>query len=178
MDKLDSSIEKLNLKKYADNQLLLNVSNKLKVKPEYILLAVLVVSVLLITLTSWGNLILSIVLIYLYPAYKTYKAREGSNPVEKQRWLIYWTVFGFIFSIFTIINIFTPFRLSNIILTAVLFAVYCALVDGHAMIYDNIMKPALLFHQNTIDKYIQLAKDETKDVLNRATKAATNKIIQ
>ena len=60
-------------------------------------------------------------------------------------------------------------------MTIFFFSVYCALIDGQAYLYDNIMKPLLNKYENTIDKYIQMAKDEIKDVSKRVAREVVNK---
>ena len=152
------------------------ISKVTKVPSEYLLLALIAVVPLLLILTNCGRVTLSIILVYLYPAYKTFKAREGDDVIERRRWLVYWTIFGFIFSLQTCLSYFIDFSIHSLFLTILLVAVYSALVDGYAMIYDSIMKPLLQKHQNTIDKVIQLAKDETKDIMKRTAKSAVNEL--
>ena len=176
MDILNNSIDKLNLKKYSDHPQLQKVSKVLKVPVEYLILGVIALIPLLLILTHCGRVSLNIILVYLYPAYKTFKAREGNDVIERRRWLVYWTIFGFIFSLQTCLSYFIDFSIHNLLLTLILVAVYSALVDGYAMIYDSIMKPLLQKHQNVIDKVIQLAKDETKDIVKRTANKAVNEM--
>ena len=174
MDKMKASIEQMNLKRFGEHKYLKAMSEKTNIPVDYIVLGLIVIASLTILLTSWGQCILSLVLVFLYPAFKTFKAREGTNGMERQRWLIYWTVFGFVYSIQTVLSMVVSWSVNGIFMTVGLVAVYSALVDGQAMIYDNIMRPVLVMHQNTIDKYIQLAKDETADIAKRVAREAVN----
>ena len=176
MDSVKAKIDQMNLKRFGENKHLKFLSEKTSVPAEYFVLAFVAISTLLILFTKWGQCVLSLIFVFLYPAFKTFKARESTNLVERDRWLIYWTVFGFVFSLQTLISIFADFSINGIIVTVGLVATYSALTDGHAMIYDSVLRPLLVMHENTIDKYIQLAKDETADMAKRITREAVNQV--
>ena len=114
-----------------------------KIRSEFITIFALLLVTLFLVLTNFGQFILSTLLIYLYPVYKTFKALDGKNDTEVHRWLVYWTVFGFFFSIIEMVSLFVQIPSLRLIMTVFFFSVYCALIDGQAYLYDNMMKPLL-----------------------------------
>lgn len=178
MDILNSSIDKLNLSKFNHLPGIKHVSEKAGVKAEYITLVLTVLLTLVLILTRFGQFSLMLVVVYLYPIYKSFKARETNNQLELNRWLIYWTVFGFVIAISSFIESWIQISNFPLLLSIFFFATYCALVDGQAYIYDNVMRPLLLKYESSIDKYIQLAKDEANDIKIRAKKEFANKLAE
>jgi hypothetical protein len=178
MHYLDKTVDSLGLARFNSIKPLQQVAGALKVRTEYLTLVVAALSILIMVLTTTGQYALMVLVVYLYPVYKTFKAREGNNPEEHHRWLVYWTVFGFIVSLTTILSLFIRIPSMPLLLSVLCFAVYAALVDGQAYIYDGVMQPILKKYESTIDKYVQMAKDEATDAVKRAKREVANKLVQ
>ena len=109
MEIVKKNVQKLN--KLAEKMPpIMQLSQKTKVEPGYILGGGLLVSSLLI-LFFLGGTILTAVITVVYPAYKSIKALETKDTDDDDKvWLTYWTVFG----IFTLVDEFAFFLLNLI----------------------------------------------------------------
>lgn len=178
MQYVDHAVDSLGLAKLNSLKPLQKASAATGLKAEYISLGVAVLLSLVLFLTNCGQYTLMYLVVYLYPVYKTFKARENNLQGERDRWLVYWTVFGFVVSLLSVVSLFVTVPSMPLLLSIFFFAVYAALVDGQAYIYDSLMRPLLKKYESTIDKYVQLAKDEAADVIKRAKREAANKMAE
>lgn len=178
MQYLDKTVDYLGLSRFNNLKPIRAVSDATKAKPEYITLGLGTLLTLILLLTNIGQFTLMVVLVYLYPVYKSFKARENGNVAETNRWLIYWTVFGFVFAGTTLLSLVVTLPNLWLVITIFFFGLYCALTDGQAYIYDNVMKPLLKKYEGTIDKYVQMAKDEANDVIKRGKREIANKLVE
>ena len=111
--------------------------------------------------------------------YKSFKALETREDHDNKRWLIYWTVFGFVFAFrcfFDYILSFLP--LSNIIQSFLFFFLYCPLTNGYEHVYNLVIRPALKTYESQIDRYIQLTVDELKTGVKHVGKKATATLVE
>ena len=93
--------------------------------------------------------------------YKSFKALETIEDHDNRRWLIYWTVFGFVFAFKGITDYILNFLpLKMCIQSALFFILYCPLTNGYEHVYNLIIRPLLKTYETKIDKYIQLTVDE------------------
>lgn len=97
MQHLESFIDKLALSKFNENPMVKKIHTTTKLRSEYISLALLTITTLFFLITPWGHCILMSFSTYMYPAYKTFKALNSEDQEDDKRWMIYWTVYGFIF---------------------------------------------------------------------------------
>lgn len=109
MEVIKKKVEQLN--KVAERfPPVMQLSEKTKVEPGYILGGMMALGALLI-LVFLGGTILTVTITVLYPAYKSIKALETKdNDDDDKVWLTYWTVFG----IFTLLDEFGGFILNLI----------------------------------------------------------------
>lgn len=177
--KLVEQIESvLELENYNENKLITTISKKLKIKPQHISLVLISLLIFFLMLTSVGQRIVLVILTFLYPAYKSFKALKTEEDHDNKRWLTYWSVFGFIFAFRGITDfILGYFPLYNLFLTSLLFLVYCPLTNWYIYIYDYCFKPLLKTYENSIQKYLDMANDELKDKVLRTKKVIAEKIV-
>lgn len=178
MQYVDQAVDSLGLARLNTLKPLQKASAATGLKAEYLSLGAAALLSLFLVLTTCGQYTLMYIIVYVYPVWKTFKARENNLETERDRWLVYWTVFGFVVSLISVVSLFVTVPSMPLLLSVFFFAVYAALVDGQAYIYDSVMRPLLKKYEGTIDKYIQMAKDEASDVIKRAKREAANKLIQ
>ncbi len=168
MNYINQAISYLELSKLNQVPMIKTLSEKSKQKPEHVSLMLLSLLLVFFIFTSLGHTVLMVLVNFLYPVYKSFKTLESRDQSDNKRWLVYWTIFGLVFAFKKFFNIFLQFIPgSSLILTVVLFVVYCPLTNGYEYIYVHGLRPVLLTYQNTIDKYLEMAKDEIK---NKVTK--------
>ena len=98
MQYLELVIEKLGLSSYNENRVIKSISEKTKARPEYISLAFFVLILIFLLFTPFGHTILKAFFTYLYPAYRSFKAKVSASKEDDRKWLIYWVVYGLIYS--------------------------------------------------------------------------------
>ena len=175
MNYINQAIETLDLPRFNSVPLIKNLSTRTKQKPEHVSLLLLTTLVLFFVFTSIGHSILMIVVNFLYPVYKSFKALESRDQSDNKRWLIYWTVFGCVFAFKNFFSFFfSMLPGSTLILTVVLFIVYCPLTNGYEYIYTHALRPLLKTYQDNIDKYLEMAREEVKDKLKRGAQTVTD----
>ena len=176
MNYVSQVVDKLDLARFNNIKMVQNLAAQTKLKPEHISLGVLSLFLVFFLLTGIGHKILLILLTFLYPAYKTFISLENDNRDDDKRWLTYWIVFGFVFAFKNLLwGLLSLFPGTNLILTVGLTAVYCSLTNGYLYVYDLAFKPALKAYQTSISKYVDMAKEETQDRVNKVTKSGNEK---
>ena len=134
--------------------------------------------VFFLILTSFGQRLIMVLLTFLYPTYKSFKALQTEEDHGIKRWLTYWTVFAFVFAFKGITDfILGHFPFYNLCLTTLLFLIYCPLTNWYIYIYDYVCKPLLKNYENSIQQYLDLAQSELKDKVHRTKKVIAEKII-
>ena len=99
---------------------------------------------------------LTMIIGFLYPAYKSIKAIEDeSNTKADRRWLIYWVVYSsmIIFEFFgDLILFWVPFYYT--IKAGIL--IFCMHPDyeGSQFIYNRVIRPIFLTHETKIDQFV------------------------
>ena len=179
MQYVDRLTEQLELSQYNDNKLVSTLSEKTKQRPEHISLAIFVLSALLVLLTPWGNRVLMVVLTFLYPSYKSFSALESAETADDKKWLTYWVVFG-IFTAFkdVILALFFFVPAINLLLTIGLFTLYCPLTNYYVHVYEYVFRPLLKTYQGRVQKYIDMAKEEMADKLNKGKKVVVEELVK
>ena len=99
MEYLETLIEKLDLKSYNNQPLVKKIATKTKIRPEYITLVVITLTIIFLLFSSFGHTILKSFFTFLYPAYRSFRAKESEDTSDDKKWLIYWIVYGFIYSL-------------------------------------------------------------------------------
>ncbi len=173
MNYINNVISYLELSKLNQVPVIKTLSEKSKQKPEYVSLMLLTLLLTFFIFTSFGHTVLMILVNFLYPAYKSFKTLESRDQSDNKRWLVYWTIFGLVFAFKNFFSFFLSMLPgSTLILTVVLFIVYCPLTNGYEYIYVHALRPILMTYQSNIDKYIDMAKDEIKEKVNRGLSSA------
>jgi receptor expression-enhancing protein 5/6 len=170
MEIIQKQVEKLN--QYGKKiKPIVQLSEKTKVEPGYILGGALFLTALTI-LILFGGTILSAVLTVVYPAFKSIKALETKDTEDDDKvWLTYWVVFG----VFTLLDEFAFF-----ILNLIPFYWYIRLgffvwlmapqTQGAQIVYKNVLRPLLNQHKDRIQKIIDDVKGGAQDFAKEAKK--------
>jgi receptor expression-enhancing protein 5/6 len=116
-------------------------------------LAILTV-MLILSVTSFGQSLIFLIMCFLLPAYNSFKAlRSSENADDDKQWLTYWIVFSFftffdsfLSQVFHFIPYFGLFRLAFMIL------IYTKSEYGVLKIYELAIKPAFTKAQTFVDQ--------------------------
>ncbi|KAF9186126.1 ER membrane protein DP1/Yop1 [Haplosporangium sp. Z 767] len=101
---------------------------------------------------NFAGKLLSNILGWVYPAYRSFKALETPTKDDDKQWLTYWAVYGFV----SILESFTDillywlpfyFFLKSVFLLWLMIPSF----NGAATVYNRILRPFLLQHHNNID---------------------------
>ena len=81
--------------------------------------------------------------------YKSFKALETSEDHDNKRWLIYWTVFGFVFAFRDLTDLVLGLLpLSGLIQSLLFFLMYCPLTNGYEHVYNLAIRPLLKTYES------------------------------
>ena len=112
-------------------------------------------------MVGWGSDFVCNLIGFIYPAYASVKAIESSHTDDDTKWLMYWCVYA----TFGMLEFFTDqllFWIPFYQLSKCLFLIW-AMVPGKNggtnIIYNRILKPFVLKHQDSIDKQFGNAKE-------------------
>lgn len=122
---------------------LVDFETKTKIPKTHIVLGGAGSIVLIGLLNVWGRLLSSIIG-FAYPAYRSFQAVETDDKADDTQWLIYWTVYGF----FSLVEFFSDTLLEwlplyYLIKVAILLYLYLPQTNGALKIYNKI-RPVLL----------------------------------
>ncbi|KAF9983028.1 ER membrane protein DP1/Yop1 [Modicella reniformis] len=114
---------------------------------------------------NFAGKLLSNLLGWVYPAYRSFKALETPGNEDDKQWLTYWTVYGFV----SILESFTDtllywFPFYFLIKTIFLLWLMIPAFNGAVTIYNRILRPFLLQHSNEIDTSYQNLKAKASAV--------------
>ncbi|KAI3639019.1 hypothetical protein MIR68_003517 [Amoeboaphelidium protococcarum] len=161
IDELDKELEKVPY---------INQLDALLVVPKgkaYVAIAAGFIYILLLVFNVAGSLLTNL-LGFLYPAYKSFKAIESHATDDDTQWLTYWTVYGF----FTVIEFFTDILLHwlpfyYIIKAAVLTYLLLPQFRGAVVVYKHVIRPFLLSHQLIIDSELNRVKQSVQGAFKK-----------
>eukprot|EP00246_Nothoceros_aenigmaticus_P003675 TRINITY_DN14853_c0_g1_i1.p1 TRINITY_DN14853_c0_g1~~TRINITY_DN14853_c0_g1_i1.p1 ORF type:complete len:223 (+),score=38.96 TRINITY_DN14853_c0_g1_i1:32-700(+) len=99
-----------------------------------------------------------------FPVYSTFKAIEGKERKEQEKWLVYWAAFG----CFSVAEIFADKLLSWFPLyyhAKFIFLIWLQLPNnyGARKVYISLLRPLLIKHQTRLDRIV----DGTRDDMNK-----------
>ncbi|GAA0160899.1 membrane traffic protein [Lithospermum erythrorhizon] len=101
------------------------------------------------------------------PVYSTFKAIEGRDQDEQQKWLLYWAAYGS----FSVVELFTDkflywFPLYYHMKFAFLVWLQLPTVDGAKQLYANHLRPFLLKHQGRLDQVVDFLYGEMSKLIS------------
>eukprot|EP00058_Branchiostoma_floridae_P011584 XP_002597072.1 hypothetical protein BRAFLDRAFT_57028 [Branchiostoma floridae] len=160
-------LEKYLYEKNAFTDLLAKAEAKTGVKRVYIVYVLLTILCLYLAI-GYGAGFLCNLIGFVYPAYASVKAIESERKEDDTQWLTYWvvySVFGLAEFWFDILLFWIPFYY----LLKCLFLLYCMApgsYNGSEMIYQRIIRPFVLRHQDKVDRFIDQAGKRAKEALD------------
>ncbi|KAI8508163.1 PREDICTED: receptor expression-enhancing protein 5-like isoform X3 [Branchiostoma belcheri] len=166
-------LEKYLYEKNAFTDLLATAEAKTGVKRVYIVYGLMGLFLLYLAI-GYGASFLCAFTGFVYPAYCSVKAIESERKEDDTQWLTYWvvySVFGLAEFWFDILLFWIPFYY----LLKCLFLLYCMApgsYNGSEMIYQRIIRPFVLRHQDKVDRFIDQAGKRAKEALDTAEGAA------
>lgn len=129
------------------------IENTIKLPRKY--LASLVICLLSIcALIGYLNQ-LTMVIGFIYPAYKSIKAIESENTKDDRRWLVYWVVYSSMIIVEYASDwllFWVPFYYS--IKAGILIWCMHPNYEGSQFIYGNLIRPVFLKNENKIDQFV------------------------
>ncbi|ESP05321.1 hypothetical protein LOTGIDRAFT_149167 [Lottia gigantea] len=168
METWKAKLEKFLHEKNAFTNLLEKMEQKTGVKRIYFAFGIVVLLALYLMI-GYGAQFLCNFIGFLYPAYASFKAIESTKKDDDTQWLTYWVVYG----AFSLVEFFADiflFWIPFYWLLKCIFLVWCmvpAPCNGSDTIYNKVIRPFVLRHQDKIDK----ALDEAKDAMKEAQEA-------
>jgi len=119
-------------------------------------------------IVGWGNDFVCNFIGFAYPAYQSVKAIETPIKDDDTKWLMYWCVYA-LFGILEFFSDHLLFWIPFYSLTKCIFLLWLMVPGkngGTYMIYNRILRPLVLKHQEHIDKTIGQAKDAFGKVIS------------
>ena len=179
MEHVDNIIQTLQLQRAKEIPLIKTLSEKTGQKEEFIALALVVLLVLFILFTSVGRALLTSLLFFFYPAYKSFLALSNEEFSQTKRWLTYWVVLGFVYSFSGVIDFVLGWMWGVWLLKfAFLLYVLHPALGGHEVIYTKLIKPYLEVYESSIDAYINKGEKDLRNRLKQAKNYAGEKIAE
>ncbi|KAG0209009.1 ER membrane protein DP1/Yop1 [Mortierella sp. GBA30] len=123
---------------------------------------------------NFAGKLLSNLLGWVYPAYRSFKALETPEKEDDKQWLTYWTVYGFV----SILESFTDillywFPFYFFLKTVFLLWLMIPSFNGAAVVYSRILRPFLVQHKNEIDSSYQNLKAKVAAVASELDGSAS-----
>lgn len=148
----------------ALKEYVLLIEDKTKINIEYFVVGAVAILALCIFSGFCASPITNIVG-FAYPAYSSIAAIESKDKQDDTHWLTYWVVFAF----FCVVENFADYILYWIpfyYAVKISFLVWCMLpkYQGAKIVYNMLIKPAFLKHENAIDAALNAAVASTVDI--------------
>ncbi len=93
MNKMLQQFTRFGLDSYTQHPMIQRIAEKTRIGPQYLLLAVIALFAFHSLIPIIGSLITTMI-IFLLPAFETYRTIESGDRGNDRRMLTYWTVFG------------------------------------------------------------------------------------
>ena len=171
MNKVDEFIGVLGLDYAVKLPFVVRLSERTKI-PANILVTIGIVLFSLLCLTFVIGNCFTTLIMFLIPAYDTFKAIEEKNDTEQVRLLTYWMVFGTFFSMDETFRwIFQFLPMYHLIRFAILTALYSKTIGGAEFIYRYVQQPFFLKFESTIDGIIKPVEDSLEKIGEKFYKA-------
>ncbi|KAG0290071.1 ER membrane protein DP1/Yop1 [Linnemannia gamsii] len=123
---------------------------------------------------NFAGKLLSNILGWVYPSYRSFKALESPDHDDDKQWLTYWAVYGFV----SILESFTDillywFPFYFFLKTVLLLWLMLPTFNGATIVYTRILRPFLAQHRNEIDSHINRVKAKVSSVTSELDTATT-----
>lgn len=167
------------IQKVASYDSIKQLSSKVGQQPELVALAVSVLVGLLIMVTSLGRCVVFTAVFFFYPSYKSFKAVDSGDMRRIQKWLVYWTSFGFVYVFQSVVVYFLGWIWGIEILRAVLLVyVLHPRTDGDQVLYDSVIEPMVTKYRQEIDRFVHSARSSVKDKFEQGKAYAGDKVVK
>ena len=164
MQKIDQTLEKLGFAPYYRLPVVQSISAKTNVKPPIIILGALVLMVI-VALTPIGGTILTTLLAFMLPAFRTFEALESETHEDDEELLTYWIVFGVVYSLDEMFRfVFSFIPMYHLIRYAILLALYAPQFNGAQILYRRAIRPFFMNYRTEIDKVVQPIEERSKNL--------------
>ncbi|CAG8473739.1 11818_t:CDS:2 [Paraglomus brasilianum] len=110
---------------------------------------------------------------WVYPAYRSFKAIETTEKTDDTQWLTYWAVYGFVALVEFFSNLilyWVPFY--YLIKTLFFLWLFLPQFKGAQTLYTRFLRPALLQYSGDVDSGIKHIKTTLKAVAHEGVSAA------
>ncbi|KAF9434367.1 ER membrane protein DP1/Yop1 [Entomortierella beljakovae] len=121
--------------------------------------------VFLMIFFNFAGKLLSNLIGWIYPAYRSFKALETPEKDDDKQWLTYWTVYGFV----AIVESFTDvllywFPFYFFLKTILLLWLMIPAFNGAATVYNRVLRPFLAQHASKIDSTLSDAHRKASEI--------------
>ncbi|MES1914427.1 MAG: hypothetical protein MHM6MM_006503 [Cercozoa sp. M6MM] len=165
---LQQKLDELDRAYLKDVVLLNQVQQKTNVKRSH-QVAIGATFLLLLLLTVGSNTV-GMLVGFVYPAYRSFKAIESGDKDDNTQWLMYWVVYSFVVieaftdMLFWIVPFYTWLKLGLLI--------YMMKYDGGRVIYKNLCAPYLRKSEDKIEALLTKASEVVEEVQKSGAAAA------
>lgn len=169
MDRVEILAEQMKLGRFTHYSYVQLAAEKTKQKPIVIVFGVAVITLLLLAFTGIGRALVEAVLLFFYPAYKSFEALKTEQTYDDRRWLTYWVVFGFFYAFDSGLSFITGrIPLWSLLRIVILIWVMHPVYGGAEIVYSKAIRPILDQYDEKIDKYLDNAERQVEKFANKA----------
>ena len=143
------------------------------VPKEFLVLGALVLGVLF-AIFGIGGALLSSLVGFIYPAFKSFEAIETKTKTDDHQWLVYWVIFAFLTILETFADLLVywiPFYYA--FKTAFLFWCFAPQTNGAHFLYQSFLKDFLKKNESKIDAALANAKKQAESIASEFDKKDT-----
>ncbi|KAK3828354.1 MAG: TB2/DP1, HVA22 family-domain-containing protein [Benniella sp.] len=123
---------------------------------------------------NFAGKLLSNLLGWVYPAYRSFKALETPEKEDDKQWLTYWTVYGFVAILESFTDVLLYWFPFYFFLKTVFFLwLMVPSFNGAITVYNRLLRPFLLQHKGNIDSSYQNLKTKAAAVVSELDGSAS-----